>query len=88
MIKRLIIISLSMFLLSGCAALSLPPFFTYLGYTKTAADAVSYMATEKTLTDHAISAALEKDCVMFRALSNENICVNIIKEGKNLKTEW
>ena len=56
---------------SGCA---MPPFLTYLGYIKTAADVGSLIETEKTLTDHALSAITEEDCVLFRVVVNKEVC--------------
>ena len=86
-IKRLIILSSVIFLLSGCGTLVLNPAFSYLSYIKSASDAASYMTTGKTISDHAISAVLEKDCAIVRAMRNENICVDL-KKRNNLKTDW
>lgn len=85
-IKRLIILSSLIFLLSGCGTLALNPAFSYLSYLKSAGDAASYMATGKTIADHVISAALEKDCAIVRAIKNEKICVDL-KKRNNLKTD-
>src|SRR5262245_40783583 len=41
-----------------------------------AAEAVSLVETGKTLTDHAISAALHEDCRLFRIVSGEPVCVD------------
>ena len=54
--------------LSGCG---LPPIVTYISY---AADVVSYLATKKTVTDHGISMALQKDCALLRVLDGP-ICI-------------
>lgn len=78
MFNRIAIIFVSLIFLSGCAAL--PPFLSYLSYTKTAADAISYLATKKSTTDHLMSAAMEKDCAMHRALKNEEVCVDYDSE--------
>ncbi len=86
-IKRLIILSSVIFLLSGCGTLALNPAFSYLSYLKSAGDAVSYVATGKTISDHAISAVLEKDCAISRAIKNEKFCVDL-KKRNNLKTDW
>ena len=85
MFKKITAISLAMFFLSGCGAL--PPAFSYLSYTKTAADAVNYISSQKSITDHAISVATDKDCALHRALNKEDICVPK-KEEDHLKTEW
>jgi len=65
-------------LLSGCA---LPPVLTYISYAKTSGDVVSYVETEKTLTDHAISYAANKDCALLRVFdADEDICVEVSNE--------
>ncbi len=38
------------------------------------ADGVSYLTTEKTLTDHGISAVAEQDCAVWRVFQGEDIC--------------
>ena len=55
-------------LLSGCG---LPPAVTAFSY---AVDGVSYVASGKSTADHAISAAAEKDCALFRAVQGHEIC--------------
>ncbi len=60
------------YFLGGCAGL--PPAITYLGYVKTAVDVGVYAATEKTTTDHVLSAMVEKDCALFRILNDEQVC--------------
>ena len=39
-----------------------------------AADGVSYMATGKSTTDHAISAVAGQDCALLRPLKEQAIC--------------
>lgn len=56
-------------LLAGCA---LPPAVTVASL---AADGVSYLATGKSTTDHAISAIAQEDCALVRAVREEAICV-------------
>lgn len=56
-------------LVSGCAFV--PPQLALLGY---AADGVSYVASGKSTTDHALSAALERDCRVLRVVQQERIC--------------
>ena len=65
---RRIAILLAPFLLAGCA---LPPAVTWASL---AADGVSYIATDKGTTDHAISAVAHEDCALLRALKEEAIC--------------
>ena len=40
------------------------------------ADSVSFITTEKTLTDHGLSAITKKDCKLLRSVKNEEICQN------------
>ena len=55
--------------LGGCAA---PPAYTFVSF---ALDGVSIIATGKTVSDHALSAAVEKDCAMWRLLGEQDIKV-------------
>ena len=57
---------------SGCV--SLPPLLTYLNYAKTAADVGSYATTDKSTTDHAVSAITKKDCNLFRFVMDKKVC--------------
>ena len=43
-------------------------------YASTAADIFSYLTTGKSVTDHGISMALEKDCALLRVLDGP-ICI-------------
>ena len=54
--------------LGGCVAP--PSIVTYLSY---ALDGVSLVATGKSVGDHALSAAVEKDCAMWRLLKEQDI---------------
>jgi hypothetical protein len=65
---RRIAILIVPFLLAGCA---LPPAVTWASL---AADGVSYIATGKSTTDHAISAVTDEDCALLRPLKEEAIC--------------
>ncbi|NKB47890.1 MAG: hypothetical protein GKS02_00850 [Alphaproteobacteria bacterium] len=55
-------------LLTGCAV---PPAVTVVSLV---ADGVSYAATGKSTTDHAISAVAGQDCALLRAAQSKNIC--------------
>jgi hypothetical protein len=66
---RRIAILITPILLAGCA---LPP---ALHLASLAADGVSFIATGKSTTDHALSAVSSEDCAMLRALKEEAICV-------------
>jgi hypothetical protein len=54
--------------LSGCA---LPPAVTVASFV---ADGVSYVATGKSTTDHAISAVVGEDCALLRTVQDKAIC--------------
>ncbi len=55
--------------LGGCAA---PPVYSFVSF---ALDGVSIIATGKSVSDHALSAAVEKDCAMWRVLQEQDIKV-------------
>jgi hypothetical protein len=63
--------------LGGCA---LPPAITIAQY---ALDGISYVATGKSLTDHAISFALRKDCALMRIVQGMEICVDPVSDGEH-----
>ena len=56
--------------LTGCIV-TLPPAVQAASF---ALDGISFAATGKTMTDHALSAMVEQDCAMSRALNGEAIC--------------
>ena len=56
--------------LSGCIV-AMPPAVQAASF---ALDGISYAATGKSVTDHALSAMANKDCAMARALNGEKIC--------------
>ncbi len=41
---------------------------------KVVGDGASYMASSKTVTDHALSAVVDKDCKVFNVFSREPVC--------------
>ena len=47
---------------------------TAVDAVKTGADIVSYGTTDKTLTDHAISNIIGKDCKTFNVIQGKHIC--------------
>ncbi|MBT3359130.1 MAG: hypothetical protein HN403_05830 [Rhodospirillales bacterium] len=55
-------------LLGGCA---LP---VGLQVASLVADGISFVATDKALTDHGISIVTKKDCAMWRGLKGDDIC--------------
>lgn len=62
--------------LSGCIV-ALPP---AVQMASLALDGVSYLATGKSVTDHAISTVTAQDCAMLRALKGDTICVEVVVE--------
>lgn len=66
------------FILNGCVAA--PPALITLGYLKTGADVVSYATTKKSTTDHAISAYMDKDCALHRAVTEDKVCKSTMKQ--------
>ena len=60
------------FLLPGCALV--PPVVSQISWV---VSGISYIATSKSPSDHAVSIILEKDCSLIRMLSFKPICVDI-----------
>ena len=58
-----------------------------LGFFKTTVEAVSVYYTDKTATDHAVSAVLGKDCKMSRVAKREKICHEIEARVYDVKNE-
>jgi hypothetical protein len=65
------LILVSVLLLSGCA-MPLP-----ISLTLWAVDGVSYITTDRTLLDHAISAVTDKDCRILRGLQQKQFCIDL-----------
>ncbi len=65
---RWLVLAAGTMVLSGCG---LPPIVTYTSYM---ADIFRYLTTSKSVTDHAVSFALQKDCALLRVLDGP-ICV-------------
>lgn len=65
--RRAISIVFPLFL-TGCG---LPPLVTAISY---ALDGISFVSTGKSVTDHAISIVVNKDCALWRAVKNELVC--------------
>jgi len=71
---RILLLGLGLMLaLSGCAV---PTAVTIASF---AADGVSYIATGKSTTDHALSIIAQEDCAMMRVLEEKAICTPDIK---------
>ena len=43
---------------------------------KMAGDGVSYLSSSKTITDHALSAAIGQDCKVFNIVTRDPVCTN------------
>ncbi len=59
---RWLVLAAGVVVLSGCG---LPPIVTFTSY---AAEIFSYLSTSKSVTDHGVSFALQKDCALLRVL--------------------
>ena len=55
----------------GLAACALP---TPVKIASWVADGISYLTTEKSVTDHGISLVVRKDCALWRGIKDEKIC--------------
>ena len=68
---RATIIVVAILLLAGCVAI--PPAVSIASW---AINGVSYLASGKSVSDHAISAVLDQDCATWRILKGDPICVD------------
>lgn len=68
---RATIIVGAILLLAGCVAI--PPVVSIASW---AINGVSYLASGKSVSDHAISAVLDQDCATWRILKGDPICVD------------
>jgi hypothetical protein len=66
-LAKMSMVGLPLFL-SGCG---FPPAIVAFSY---AMDGISFASSGKSVTDHALSAAVEQDCAMFRAIQGKDIC--------------
>jgi len=67
--KNLAMIGLPL-LLGGCG---LPPALSAASW---ALDGISYLASGKSVTDHAISEVMQQDCALLRAVLDQDICAD------------
>ena len=74
MLKRKLLLSLSLVSIQGCALLGVGGAYQTIDTITTGATAVSYGTTGKGLSDHAVSAVVGKDCRMFNVLKNKHVC--------------
>ena len=63
---RFVVLVIACLGLSGCASLQLMSW---------GASGISYMVTGKSISDHAISTVMKKDCALHRTILGENTCV-------------
>ena len=61
----------------SASACALPPAVAIASY---AADGVSFIATGKSVTDHAVSAVAQQDCALYRVLLGSDICRSTVSE--------
>ena len=66
--KKTLALATGMMVLGGCA-LPVP-----LQVASWALDGISYIATEKSITDHGLSIVAEKDCALLRGLTEGAVC--------------
>ena len=68
-IPRILISTLGVMVLSGCAAVINPSMITSVFI-----DGVSYATTGKGPADHLISSLIDQDCAMHRGFTDEAVC--------------
>lgn len=86
MLRRSLLLTLSLVSIQGCAILGIGGAYQTVDTVTTGATAISYGATGKGLSDHAASAVTGKDCRMFNVLQSKNICrVRRTYEVRNLQ---
>jgi len=87
MLKRKLLLSLSLVSIQGCAILGVGGAYQTIDTVTTGATAISYGTTGKGLSDHAASAIVGKDCRMFNVFQNKNICrVRKVYEVRNINS--
>ena len=68
--------------------MSLQSLFDTFNYSKNSADFLSYVTTDKTTTDHALSYFFSKDCSLARSLKSKKICEEINKENLVIDSKY
>jgi hypothetical protein len=74
MLKRKLLLSLSLVSIQGCAILGVGGAYQTVDTVTTGATAISYGTTGKGISDHAISYAVGKDCRIFNIFKNTKVC--------------
>ena len=67
-------------MLNSCS-MSLQNIFDIFNYSKNSVDVLSYVTTDKTTTDHALSYMFNKNCSLARTFKLKKICEEINKEN-------
>ena len=67
--RTVVALGITVLAVGGCAALPLP-----VQITSWALDGFSYIVSKKSVTDHGLSVALQKDCALWRGLTDGQIC--------------
>ena len=74
------------FSVSGCVLLGGAGAYQTVDAVTTSATVVSYGTTGKGVTDHAVSAAMGKDCRVFNILQHKNFCrIRKVYEVRNMQ---
>ena len=78
--------SLSTLLIQGCMFAPLATSFAGSGVAvqTTVASGASYATTGKTLGDHALSGATDKDCKLFNLIDGQQVCQNYKSSGAKI----
>ena len=82
------ILSLSIFFLLNNCTMTLQSFFEALNYSKNSVDFLSFITTDKTTTDHALSYLFKKDCSLARSFKFNKVCQEINKENLVIDSEY
>ncbi len=70
--RAVIYLFLCAVVLNNCVVFTtIPP---AVQYASTAATIISYMTTRKSTSDHVVSAVMDQDCALHRALTRGKIC--------------
>ncbi|GAB6053115.1 hypothetical protein JCM17960_19350 [Magnetospira thiophila] len=72
--KKVVVVVALPLLVGGCA---LPMSVRIASW---AVDGISYLATEKSLTDHMLSAVTNQDCAVWRTLQGNDVCIDTSDE--------
>jgi len=66
---RLAIVCIAALSVSGCAALP-----ASVQMASLALDGISFVVSKKSVTDHVVSIAMQKDCALWRGLTEDQLC--------------